>query len=115
MKWAAPLAVGVLALVLWQALVKAFDVPHYLVPSPLLVAQMNVDRGSDAASMLRKADYVRLIEFAPTYEAKRNRTAQELFAVGSAELISGRYDGARRHLRHVVEGGPNRIEHDHTV
>ena len=39
MKWAAPIAVGVLALVLWQALVKAFDVPHYLVPSPLLVAQ----------------------------------------------------------------------------
>ena len=39
MKWGAPLAVGVLALVLWQVLVKAFDVPHYLVPSPLLVAQ----------------------------------------------------------------------------
>src|SRR5439155_3232546 len=38
-KWAAPIAVGVLALVLWQALVKALDVPHYLVPSPLLVAQ----------------------------------------------------------------------------
>ena len=39
MKWAAPIAVGVLALVLWQALVKALDVPHYLVPSPALVVQ----------------------------------------------------------------------------
>ena len=43
MKWAAPIAVGVLALVLWQALVKALDVPHYLVPSPLLVAQTLVN------------------------------------------------------------------------
>ena len=74
--------------------------------SPLLVPQMNVDRGSDAQSMLRKADYVRLIEFAPTYESKRNRTAQELLAVGSAEVISGRYDGARRHLRAAIDLNP---------
>jgi hypothetical protein len=74
--------------------------------TPLLVPQTNIDRGSDAASMLRKADYVRLIEFAPTYESKRNRTAQELLAVGSAEVISGRYDGARRHLRAAIDLNP---------
>jgi NitT/TauT family transport system permease protein len=39
MKWAAPLAVGVLVLVLWHVLVKAFDVPKFLVPGPLLVAE----------------------------------------------------------------------------
>jgi NitT/TauT family transport system permease protein len=39
MKWVAPLAVGVLVLVLWHVLVKAFDVPKFLVPGPLLVAE----------------------------------------------------------------------------
>jgi NitT/TauT family transport system permease protein len=39
MRWAAPLAVGVLVLVLWHALVKAFDVPKFLVPGPLLVLE----------------------------------------------------------------------------
>src|SRR5438034_2741859 len=71
--------------------------------SPLLVPQTNVERGSDAASMLRKADYVRLIEFAPTYESRRNRSTQELLALGSAEVISGRYDAARRHLRAAID------------
>jgi NitT/TauT family transport system permease protein len=38
-KWIAPLAVGVLVLVLWHVLVKAFDVPKFLVPGPLVVLQ----------------------------------------------------------------------------
>ena len=38
-KWLAPLAVGIFFLVLWDALVKAFDVPKYIVPSPLVVWQ----------------------------------------------------------------------------
>ncbi len=38
-RWAAPLAVGVAVLVLWHALVKAFDVPKFLVPGPLLVLE----------------------------------------------------------------------------
>jgi NitT/TauT family transport system permease protein len=39
LKWGAPVAVGVLAIVIWHVLVKAFDVPHYLVPSPERVVQ----------------------------------------------------------------------------
>lgn len=39
MKWGAPVAVGVLAILLWHLLVKAFNVPHYLVPSPVRVVQ----------------------------------------------------------------------------
>ena len=35
----APLAVGVVVLLFWQALVTAFDVPSYLVPGPWLVAK----------------------------------------------------------------------------
>ena len=39
----APALVGILFLVLWQWLVEALDVPVYLVPSPLVVAQTLVD------------------------------------------------------------------------
>jgi NitT/TauT family transport system permease protein len=39
MKWLAPVGVGVVVLVLWHALVKAFDVPKFLVPGPLVVAE----------------------------------------------------------------------------
>src|SRR5262245_35611135 len=74
--------------------------------SPLLVPLTNVERGSDPSSMLRKADYIRLVEFAPSYETKRNRSAQELLAVGQAEVISGRYDAARRHLRSAIDLNP---------
>jgi len=35
----APVLVGLVALALWHALVRWYDVPAYLVPSPLLVAQ----------------------------------------------------------------------------
>jgi NitT/TauT family transport system permease protein len=37
--WAAPISVGVVGIIIWHALVKAFDVPHYLVPAPGLVLQ----------------------------------------------------------------------------
>ena len=39
LKWVAPLAVGILVLLVWHALVKAFDVPRFLVPSPGLVLE----------------------------------------------------------------------------
>ncbi len=39
MRVAAPIGVGIALLVLWQVLVTAYEVPKYLVPSPLLVAQ----------------------------------------------------------------------------
>jgi NitT/TauT family transport system permease protein len=39
LRYLAPFAVGVAVLLLWQALVQAYDTPSYLVPSPLLVLQ----------------------------------------------------------------------------
>jgi NitT/TauT family transport system permease protein len=49
---AAPLAVALLVLALWQALVVAYDVPPYLVPSPLVVARTLVaDRALLFASL----------------------------------------------------------------
>jgi NitT/TauT family transport system permease protein len=43
MRIVAPLMVGLAMLVVWQVLVKVYDVPKYLVPSPLLVAQTLVE------------------------------------------------------------------------
>jgi NitT/TauT family transport system permease protein len=49
----APLAVGLVMLIAWHAIVRAYDVPKYLVPSPLLVAQTLVeDWGLLSASLL---------------------------------------------------------------
>ena len=53
LRYLAPFAVGVLVLGLWQALVQVYDVPSYLVPSPLLVGQTLVqDWGLLSASLL---------------------------------------------------------------
>jgi NitT/TauT family transport system permease protein len=38
-RWLAPVVVAALGLALWQALVVAYDVPAYLVPSPAVVAR----------------------------------------------------------------------------
>src|SRR5438128_11019175 len=95
-----------LAALLAAAIVAGCSLYSDVSTSPLLVPTTNIDRGSDPNSMLRKADYVRLIEQAPSIYAKRNRSAQELLAVGAAESIAGRYDIARRHLRSAIDLNP---------
>src|ERR1043165_1948476 len=75
---------------------------------PLSVQPANIDHPSDLPSMIRKADLVRAVQLAPTIEAKHNRSAQDLAALGSAEMISGRYDDARRHLRAAIDLAPFR-------
>src|SRR5205085_10180311 len=50
---AAPLAVGIVFLLIWHVLVKAFDVPKYIVPSPGLVLETLIaDRGLLFGSLL---------------------------------------------------------------
>ena len=39
LKIAMPVAIGVLVIVLWHLLVKGFNVPKYIVPSPALVLE----------------------------------------------------------------------------
>lgn len=75
---------------------------------PLSVQPANIDHPNDLNSMIRKADLVRAVQLAPTIEAKRSRSAQDLAALGSAEMISGRYDEARRHLRAAIDLAPFR-------
>ncbi|MEA2336951.1 MAG: hypothetical protein QOE82_958 [Thermoanaerobaculia bacterium] len=76
--------------------------------SPLLLSPASIERGSDLPSMLRKSDYVRAIELASTVEAKPHRTANELLALGTAEMTAGRFDAARRHLRGALDLEPFR-------
>jgi len=53
LRLAAPIAVGLAVLGLWQASVTAYDVPTYLVPSPALVARtLILDWGLLSASLL---------------------------------------------------------------
>lgn len=76
--------------------------------SPLSVRPDAIDRGSDLPSMVRKSDFVRAVSLAPTIDAKPSRSAQELSALGAAELIAGRFDAARRHLRAALDLNPFR-------
>jgi hypothetical protein len=74
--------------------------------SPLIMNPMNIDHGADVQGMVRKADYLRAVEYASTVETRTRPNAAELGALGSAELTSGRYDDARKHLRAALQLQP---------
>src|SRR6266498_1403245 len=75
---------------------------------PLTIQPGNIDHPNDLPSMVRKADLVRAVQLAPSIEAKHGRSAQELAALGNAEMLAGRYDEARRHLRAAIDLAPFR-------
>jgi hypothetical protein len=79
-----------------------------VIVSPLVYDPTNIERGSDLVSMLRKSDFNRAVAQASDVESKARKTAQELGALGEAELIAGRYDDARRHLREAIDLQPFR-------
>jgi len=79
-----------------------------VVVSPLIYDPTNIERGSDVASMIRKTDINRAVALASDFDAKGKRSAQELGALGEAEVIAGRYDDARRHLRQAIDLQPFR-------
>ncbi len=81
--------------------------------SPLNINPMQIDRGSDLQSMVNKSDYLRAIEFEPTIEARQRKSVVDLQALGNAELIAGRYDEARRHLRAAIDKEPFRETRAH--
>lgn len=76
--------------------------------SPLITNPLLIDRGSDVQSMIRKADYLRAIELTEAIETRSRKSAQDLSALGAAELAAGRYDAARRHLRTALDFSPVR-------
>lgn len=76
--------------------------------SPLVLPPANIERGSDLASMLRKADYLRAIEMASVVDARARANPADLSALGSAYLAAGRYDDARQRLRAALDLDPFR-------
>ena len=75
---------------------------------PLVLLPGNLERGSDIHAMIRRADYLRALEMAPTLEARTRRNPADLVALGYAELASGRFDAARTHLRAAMDQNPQR-------
>ncbi len=74
--------------------------------APNIFNPLQIDRGSDVQSMIRKSDYLRAIEFSEAIESRSRRSVQDLLALGTAELTAGRYDAARRHLRAALDLNP---------
>ena len=73
---------------------------------PLTIIPTKIDRGADLQDMVRRADYLRAVELAPTIDARPRKSAQELLALGTAELAANRIDAARQHLRAALELAP---------
>src|SRR5258708_16004319 len=76
--------------------------------SPLTLTPGAIERGSDLPSMVRKADFVRAVEQAPTVDARTRRSATDLLNLGRAEMAAGRFNEARRHLRATLDLEPFR-------
>ena len=75
---------------------------------PLQVLPTAIDRGSDVQSMVKKADYLRAVEMAPTIDGRPRKSVADLAALGSAELAAARFEDARRHLRAAIDLNPFR-------
>ena len=76
--------------------------------SPLHLNPADIERGPDIQSMLRKADYLRAIESAAVIEARERTSPTDLAALGTAYLVAGRFDDARRRLRAALDLKPFR-------
>jgi tetratricopeptide (TPR) repeat protein len=74
---------------------------------PLTVIPTKIDRGADLKDMVRRADYLRAVEFAPSIDARARKNADELIALGHAELAANRLASARQHLRAAIDLGPH--------
>jgi Aspartyl protease len=70
---------------------------------PLSVLPTKIERGADLRDMVRRADYLRAVEFGPSVDARTHKSPEDLLALGQAELAANRLEAARRHLRAVLE------------
>jgi hypothetical protein len=75
---------------------------------PLTLLPSSINRGSDLATMVARADYVRAAEQGPILDSQAHQNAADLAAVGKACLASGRFDEARKRLRAALDLDPFR-------
>jgi hypothetical protein len=66
---------------------------------PAIVTPQKIERGADLQAMLRKADYLRAIEYASSLDQRVRRSPADLLALGLAEMACNRLAAARYHLR----------------
>ncbi|HSP34850.1 MAG TPA: aspartyl protease family protein [Thermoanaerobaculia bacterium] len=66
---------------------------------PLMLVPTSIDRGADIRDMVRRADYLRAVGYAPAVDARERKDATELIALAQAELAANRTSAARRHFR----------------
>jgi hypothetical protein len=78
---------------------------------PLNLLPSNIERGSDIQSMLRKADFLRALDLAPTITGREHPNPVDLASLGEAYLAAGRYDDARKVLRDALDLKPFRTTH----
>jgi hypothetical protein len=76
--------------------------------APLSVLPTKIERGADVQQMVRKSDYLRALETAPSIEGRTRPSAADLIALGYAEMACARYAAARQHLRAALDLEPFR-------
>ncbi len=78
--------------------------------TPLFVTGLKIDRGSTLYEMVELGDFGRASAHARFVDRNEGSSARELATLGRAELASGRFDPARRHLRQALDLKPAREE-----
>ncbi|HEY3055567.1 MAG TPA: retroviral-like aspartic protease family protein [Thermoanaerobaculia bacterium] len=73
---------------------------------PLTIIPTKIERGADLRDMVKRADYLRAVELAPNVDARVRKSAEELVALGQAELAANRITEARHHLRTAIDLSP---------
>jgi hypothetical protein len=76
-----------------------------VVIQPLTIRPDQINRSSNLVEMVNRADFGRAAELASLIDGKTKKNAEELAALGKAELAAGRFDAARRHLRSALDFG----------
>ena len=73
---------------------------------PLTIIPSKIERGADLQDMVRRADYLRALEYGTTLDARTRKSAQDLVYLGQAELAANRINSARQHLRAAIDLAP---------
>ena len=73
---------------------------------PLTVIPTKIERGADLKDMVRRADYLRAIELAPSIDVRARKSPDDYLALGQAELAANRLPAARQHFRAAIELSP---------
>ena len=77
--------------------------------APLLIRPDDTIRAANRVEdLVAVGDFPRAVALAPVVDAKANPTSTELAALGKAELVSGRFEEAKRHLRAALLKKPFR-------